>query len=297
MTISAAGRNDDADDSDAFSQGSKFHDNEPAYLTASQRIMSSAMMKFVIQRGCDYTAVFVKSHLLRSHSGGSNATHDKCNIRKFAERRCEQNQIPPELCCAVISCGASHIALAFNVDDHLLHECNLTRDINDLHMRPIVSVVVGKRHDVIPSSDRLLRNHTPDMCDDFPVYTGKRDSGENPGSGVSLLNTLTMNNNQSSVHMLAHGAAENTNTHSTPREMTVQRWCKRFSRSVNRNFGFSTEQYVRQSVYWIQDLYTTCQRKNVPKPYAHSLVGCGIDHALSALEVPKWLATLYKTVI
>lgn len=180
----------------------------------------------------------MKSHLLRPHSGGSNATHDKCNIKKLAERRCEQSQIPPELCCAVISCGVAHMALAFNIDDHILHECNLTRDLHDLHMTPMSSAV-GKRHDVTTSRER---SHPSDMCDAFPTTTvlvGKRDSDTHSGSGMSVLNTLVTfvrhlasTNNRSSVPTLmpANGEAENTSTHRPPSEMAVQRWCKRFSR-------------------------------------------------------------------
>lgn len=56
MSMPAEGRNVDSDFSVDSSHLSEFHDDGPAFLTMSQRIMSSPMIKFVIMRGCDYTA-------------------------------------------------------------------------------------------------------------------------------------------------------------------------------------------------------------------------------------------------
>lgn len=157
-----------------------------------------------------------------------DAAPKECDWRPWVEKKCMEYHIPPELCCALIDCGASQSMTALGTPASVLENCNMTYALS-----------VGKR------SSRLCDPHQSMnlICQSASVF-GKRSviMGQSDAFHAINLSRLTENNfhslqiNITSMTNSTAKPATSLSSHhtilSTPsvKGSEVQRWCKLFSR-------------------------------------------------------------------
>ncbi|XP_052777715.1 uncharacterized protein LOC128215023 [Mya arenaria] len=293
-------------------------DDNPLTWTHS-RTMSAYFMKFIIGKGCVYSAAFVRSHYTLRYQHASrkrNVAPSSCDWIGWSEKSCHDYHVPEELCCAVIDCGAAHSAIAFDRNETMTNRCNLTNQLQNLHMGS-ASLAMGKRQETIDKPDQqpftLYRPPPSVMCAAEPsALIGRRNSHDDelnfklstlltvlgirndintsPTTTVSTIHTQFT----TSVRPVTSSDDKHTGGHTLPLSVKVERWCKQFSKMIKRKYHFGQSTFVRHSLYWIEDVYATSRRHHVPKPYAHGLIGCGMKYAMRALNANNHQTSLYR---
>lgn len=252
--------------------------------------ISCFMLTYVQSKGCDYVMAFVKGHYSSKHDDVEQHHWDTpprtCDWKPWVERKCMEYHVYPELCCALIDCGATRSITALGGSMTMFEKCNTSH-----------AVTVGKR--MSRMCDPMSVNH---ICQSVSVFGKRSKMIQQPNSVNVFSNGLNQNISTNRINV----------SNSTPRPVSslnvsqtrfsverveLQSWCKIFSRKLNKKYHLNEVKFVRRSVYWLVDIYRVAHRHRVPKSYTHGLVGCGMEYAMVAFNVAKWQSVLYSLAL
>ncbi|XP_053395884.1 uncharacterized protein LOC123523660 [Mercenaria mercenaria] len=260
------------------------------------RMMSNMMLKYVISKGCDYVHAFVKGHYYKyghvddDHTHNRDGTVKTCDWKPWVEKKCGQYHIPIELCCALMDCGAPSSMDALGAPYDMVEKCNMTDDMHRIHG-------FGKRSSNGRYGDPQSTSH---MCQGFQaaIMIGKRE-GPLDSAVVHQIKNVTLLSQHG--HLAWTTSFKNSSARedvlNSARSRLIRRWCKVFSRNINKKYHLNEIKFTRRSMYWLVDIYKASLQHHVPNYYTHGLVGCGIDYAMVAFNVQKWQTTLYKLAL
>ena len=235
-------------------------------MIGTRHIFSFRLIKINLPNNFAYTDLykfvfrFVNNHYIIQYLSSHHNNHDDheptpapCDWMAWMEKGCHDYHVPDEMCCAIIDCGAAHIAIALGINNARIEQCNLTQSVLGTQM---VSPhdFFGKRESVDSSVNddpgmalnSVIKARSPPplpkMC--LPVdvnVLGKRDVGMDidlnllysvvrsvPRRNATLVNTTTPGPSSSANRSTSHYHGK-TEDHQ-PLIKPLAHWCQRLSR-------------------------------------------------------------------